>query len=98
MQAVSLVEPLLDRMQFPLLLKPLNSLDLATISSHGEHGAGLGGLAINEDRARATRGGVAANMGTGQMQTIAYPVDEQHASIDIIIVERAVNTGADIMF
>ncbi len=65
MQAVFLVEPLLDGMQFPFLLKPLNSPDLAAIGSHGEHGAGLGGLAINDDRAGTTRGRIAANMCTG---------------------------------
>src|SRR5258708_187334 len=81
MQAVFLAEPLLDGMQVPFLLKSLNSLDLAAIGSHGERSAGLGGLAINEDRACTTRGRIAANMGTGEMQTITYPVDKQHASI-----------------
>src|SRR5260221_2172113 len=74
------------------------SSDLTLFSSHGEHGAGLGSLAINEDRACTTRGRVAANVCTGQMQIITYPVDEQHASIDVILVNRAVNGDANMMF
>ena len=48
----------------------------------GEHGATLHRLAVEIDRAGAAMGGVAADMGAGQIQVLADKVDQHRARLD----------------
>jgi hypothetical protein len=54
-------------MQYVTLLKSFDGHNLAFIGLHSEHGAGFGRLAINENRTRAARRGITANMSSGKV-------------------------------
>src|SRR5579885_905149 len=62
LEGVHLVKPFLHRMELPVLLQTLNCHKLATVGLDGEHGAGFGGFAIDQNGAGSARGGIAANM------------------------------------
>src|SRR6266699_1912695 len=64
---------------------------------YSKHGTGLGGLAINDDRASTTAGRIAADMGASQTQYIANPVYEKQARIDLTLVDGSVDGDANMM-
>ena len=79
-------------MQFVVLLQALNGHQLASIGLYRKHGTGFGRLAIDDNSAGTTAGGIAANMGASQAQIIAKPVDKQRARIDITFVDGSIDS------
>src|SRR5882724_8130335 len=71
LQAVLLHEPLLDGVQLAVLLEPLDGLDLAPVGLDRQHGTGLDRRAVEQHRARAAVGGVAADVRAGQAEHLA---------------------------
>src|SRR5262245_7021211 len=79
LQSVFLPETFLNRMKFAVLFEPFDSTDFATVRLHGEDGAGLHGLAIDQDRARAAVRRVATNVRAGEPKLVAQKVHQQKA-------------------
>ena len=88
LQAVLLQEAVLDRVELAVLLQALDGRDLAAVGLHGEHGAGLHGHAVEQHRAGAAVGGVAADVGAGEAQVLAEQVDQQQARLDLRLARR----------
>ena len=83
LQAVLLVEALLDRIELAVLLEPLDGHDLAAVGLHGEDRAGLDRDAVEQDRAGAAVRRVAADVRAGQPQVLAQEMDEEEARLDL---------------
>ena len=77
LQAVLLIEALLDRVELPVLLEPFDRHDLPAVGLDGEHGAGLDGRSVEQHRACAAVRRVAADVRARQPQGLADEVDEQ---------------------
>jgi hypothetical protein len=58
-------------MHFSILRKPFDGRHFGAIGLNGKHGAGFDSVAINEDRTGPTVAGIAAHVGTGQLQVVA---------------------------
>ena len=58
----------------------------------GEHRAGLHRLAVDEHRAGAARGGVAADVGAGEPKLLPEEVDEQRSRFHVGVLRRAVHS------
>ena len=91
LEAVQLVERLLHRMQLAAPGEALDGRHLAPVGLHGEHGAGLDGLAVEQHGARAARRGVAADVRSLQAELVAQEVREQLARLDVGLAAVAVD-------
>ena len=72
--------------------------DMGAVRLHGEHGARLHRLAIEVDRAGAAMAGVAADMGSGEVQLLAQEVDQQGTRLGQCVYGRAVHRQGDLGF
>jgi len=88
-------ETFLDRVQLTVLGDPLNRGHRRPICLDGEEGARLDGLAVDENRARATLRRIAANVGTGQVQDVAQVVNEEGTGLYVIAVRFTVDGDAN---
>ena len=88
LERVLLVERLLHRMQLVALRETLDRRHLAAVRLHGEHGARLDRLAVEEHGAGAARGGVAADVRPLQAELLAQEVGEQLPRLDVGLVAR----------
>ena len=88
LQPVLLQEALLDRVELAVLLQPLDGHDLAAVGLHGQHGARLHGHAVEQHRAGAAVGGVAADVGAGEPEDLAEQVDEQQPRLHLGLARR----------
>src|SRR2546428_694327 len=95
LQAVLLVEALLDRMELPILLESLDRGDARLIHLHREEGAGLHRAAVEQDGACAAACGVAADVGPGHPEVLAEEVNEQRSRLDVDVVGGPVHRHAD---
>src|SRR5215510_2610608 len=89
-----LPESLLNRMELPILLQPLNCGDLTPIRLDRKKSAGLDRLPIQVHRASAAVGGIAADMSPGQAEHVADTMDKQEPRLDIGFHIRAVDLDA----
>ena len=78
---VLLPEPLLDGVEFPILLQAFHGGELVAVGLDGEHGAGLHRLSVEEDGAGAAVGGVAPDVRPGQPEVFAQQVHQQKAGL-----------------
>src|SRR2546426_5168853 len=97
LQPVLLPERFLDGVQLAVLLQAFHRGDLRALGLDREDGAGLHGLAIEQHRAGAAVGGVAADVRAGQAQVLAEQVDEKQSRLDLHAVRSAVDGQLDVM-
>src|SRR5439155_24557168 len=75
--------------------EPFDGRDRAPVRLDGEHRARLDRLAVEQDRARAARRGVAADVRARQPELLAEEVDEELPRLDLRLVQRAVDRDPD---
>jgi hypothetical protein len=97
LQPVLLLERLLDRVQLAALLEPLDGHHLAPVRLHGEDGARLHRLAVEEHGAGAAVGRVAADVRAGEAQVLANEMDEQQPRLHLGALLGAVDADADLV-
>ncbi len=95
LQAVLLLEALLDRVQLARPCQPLDGGDLVAVGLHGEHRAALHRRAVEEHGAGAAVGGVAAGVGAGQPEALAQQVGQQQPGLDVGGTPLAVDRDGD---
>jgi hypothetical protein len=71
--------------------KSFDRRDLHAVGLDAEHRAGLHGLAVHQNRARPTRGRIAADVRAGETETLAQHVHEKLAGLDLEVVAYAVD-------
>src|SRR2546425_8604777 len=98
LEPVLLPEPLLDRVELAVLRQPLDRHDVGAVRLDGEERAGLDGLAVHEDRARAALAGVTADVGPGEAHRLADVVHQEQAGLDFVAVALAVDRHLDWQF
>src|SRR6266508_86182 len=81
LQAVVLVEGLLQRMQLAVLHQPLHRHELRPVRLHREHQAGAGRQAVDEHGAGAADAVLATDVGPGEAQVLAQEVHEELARL-----------------
>src|ERR1700761_300377 len=96
LQAVLLPEPLLDRVQLAGRGQALHGGDLTAVDLHRQHRAGLDRPAVDQHRAGAAVGRVAAAMGAGQPGTPADQVGQQQPGLDLGRLLGAVEPEPDL--
>src|SRR5712691_1036012 len=82
LEAVLLEESVLQWVQLTVLLQALDSFNLAAIGLDGQQRARLDRLTVEQDGARATVRGIAANVRARQIQVLPDEVDQQQARFD----------------
>ena len=82
LQAVLLVERLLQRVQHAALLEAFDGEHLGAVALHRQHRAGLDRHAVDVDRAGAAVRGLAADVRAGVREPLAQRVDQQFARLD----------------
>src|ERR1700738_1286952 len=83
LEPVLLFEARLYRVQLAARGEPFDGRHLAAIRLDGEERAGLDRRAVQQDRAGAAAGGVAADVGAGQPQGLPEEVDEQQPRLHV---------------
>src|SRR3989442_397426 len=84
------------RMELPVLLESLDRRDRPLIGLHGEHRARLHRATVEEHRAGAAVGGVAADVRAGHPEVLAEEMDKERARIDVDVVRRSVDRHVDL--
>ena len=97
LQAVLLPEALLQGMELGAVRQPLDRLEALAIGLHGEGSAALDRAAVHQHGAGAAAGGVAADVGAGQVEHFADEVHQQHAALDLCGVLFAVDGDSDLV-
>src|SRR5438067_4366233 len=97
LQAVLLPEAFLHGVELAVLLEALDGSDLMSVGLHGEEGARLHRLPLEQHGAGAAVGGVAADMRSGHAQVLAQEVDEEQARLDLRLLGVAVDGDLDAM-
>src|SRR5512142_1242888 len=82
LQAVILVERLLQRVQLAALREALDRQDVGTFALHGEHRARLDRHAVQIDRARAAVRRLAADVWSGVLELLAQRMNQKLARLD----------------
>ena len=95
LEAVLLLEPLLQRVQLAGAGEALDRGHLVAVGLHREHRAALHRLPVDQHRAGAAVGGVAAGVGAGQPQPLAEQVGEQQPRLDVGGALAAVDGDGD---
>src|SRR5277367_2554025 len=91
LQAVAFLERRLHRMHRAIGCEALDGHNLRALRLHGEDGAGLDRVAVDEHGACTALSGVATHVRAGQREVIADKVDEQGARIDILAFRLAID-------
>ena len=76
LEPVFRAERLLDEMELSIGCQAFDGRDFRSIGLYGQEGAGFARLAIQEDHAGAALAGVAAGMGSGEMEVITEEIDK----------------------
>src|SRR5580658_1002653 len=96
LQAVTVPERLLQRMELAALREPLDGRDRVAVGLDREHRARLDrALAVEHDRADAAARRVAADVRAGQAERFAQEVGQQRARFDVALVRGAVDGDGD---
>src|SRR6266566_6952635 len=90
LQPMLLMECFLNRVKLAVLLEALDGRHFCLIGLDREHRARLHRAAIDQNRARAAVGRVAADMSAGHPEVFAEEVDEQRARFDVDVAWHAV--------
>src|SRR6266404_2420598 len=98
LQPVLLPKPHLDRVQLAVLRQSLDGHDVGAVHLDREEGAGLEGLAVHEDSARAALARIAADVCPGEAHGLADVVDQEQAGLDFVAVALAVDRHLDWQF
>ena len=96
LQAVLLVESLLDRVEHAVDLERLDRADLVPLGHRGEHRARLHRPAVHLHHAGAAVGRVAAPVRAGEPRRVADEVDEQQRRLDLPRDRLAVDRDRDL--
>src|SRR5439155_14804818 len=96
LEGVVLVEGTLDMVELAVRGEAFDRRDLGAVGLHGEDGAGLDRLAVDQDRAGAAGGRVAADVRAGEPELLAEEVDEQLPRFDLRLMPRAVHGDRDL--
>src|SRR5262245_5341575 len=91
LQPVAATEGILDRVQFSVGGEPLDRGDLAPVGLRGEQRARFHRLAVAQDGARAARGGVAPDVGTGEAERLPEEVHEERPRFDVRLASDPVD-------
>src|SRR5919204_836981 len=70
----------------------LDGLYIRAVRLDCQHRAALDGLAVEQHRARAAVGGVAADVGAGQPQVVAEIMDEEEPRLHVSLARLAVDS------
>src|SRR5579883_818605 len=97
LQAMLLVEALLNGVQLAILLQTLDGLNLGAIDLRGQQRAGLGRNAVDQDGAGAAACRVAANVRAGEVGNLADKMHQQQAIFDIGLKGLAVEGYLDML-
>src|SRR3954447_20509995 len=97
LEPVLVPERLLQRVEGAPGRHPFDRLDLTAVGLDREHGAALGALAVDLDRACAAVAGVATDVCPGQAEVVAQEVDEQETGLDVGFVGLAVDRHGDVL-
>src|SRR5712671_1013154 len=97
LQAVLLPERFLDGVELAVLLQALHGADVRAVGLYRQHRARLHRLAVQEHRAGAAVGGVAADVRPGQPQILAEQMDQEQPRLDVDSMTRAVHPQFDVM-
>ena len=96
LEAVLLVERLLDGVHRPVRRQAFNGRNLVAVRLDAEQRAGLHGLAVQQHRAGAAAGCVAADVCAGQAELLAQNVDEELARLEVEDVLCPVDRDRDL--
>ena len=94
---VLLHEALLDGIELAALLQALHRRHLPAVRLHRQHRARLHGHAVQQHRAGAAVGGIAADVRAGEPQVLADEVHQQQARLDLGLARGAVHLHADLV-
>ena len=83
LQAVIVAERGLHRVQFVAFRDAFDGGDIGAVGLSDQHGAGLDRPAVDMDDAGAALAGIAADMGTGQVQMFAQQMDKKGPVLDL---------------
>src|SRR6516162_8131703 len=95
LQAVLLLEALLQRVQLAGGGQALDGADLVPVGLDGQHGARLHRAPVDQHGARAAVGGVASHVGAGQAEPAADQVGQQQPRLDFGDLLLAVDRELD---
>ncbi len=97
LQAVVLVESLLQRVQFGGRRgDALDREDLVAVRLHREHQAGARGIPVEQDGAGAAHAVLAAQMRTREAELVPHEIRERHTDLDLFLVALAVDGQRDL--
>ena len=91
LERVVIVERLLHRVQLPVRGEALDRRDLGAVGLDAEDGARLHRLAVEQHRAGAARGRVAADGRAREREPLTQDVNQQITRLDLELVLRAVD-------
>ena len=97
LEAMTVPEGLLERVERAALLHALDGTDLRAVRLDGEHRARLRAGAVDVDRAGAAVARVAAGVGAGEAELVAEEMHEQEARLDVRLVNGAVDGDRDVL-
>ena len=97
LEAVLLLEALLQRGHAVGPREPLHGADLGPVGLHGQDGARLHGHAVHQHGAGAAVRGVAADVGAGEREVVADQVHQQEPRVDGGRVRFAVHGDVDVV-
>ena len=98
LEAVALPEALLHGVQLAIARQAFNRGDFGAVGLHGEHGAGLGRFAIEQDGAGAADTGFATDMRPRQAAEVAEKMDEEHSRLDFMLMRSSVDANVERSF
>src|ERR1700694_3160975 len=98
LQAVLVPESLLERVQLTVFRHALDRREVPALGLDGEHGAAFNGLPVHQDRARAERARVTADVGADKADDVPQIVDEQQPGLDLMLLPVPVDGGCDLVF
>src|SRR6266536_618461 len=75
--------------------KTLDGGDVCPIGLHGEHGARLNGLSIDQDSACTTDRSFTAHVRAGQPQQIAQVMHQQQTRLDLVMMIDTIDIDID---
>src|SRR5688572_27620336 len=88
---VVLDECSLERMELARPAAPLDGLDGPALGLDGEHGAGVDGLAFEEDGAGAAGAAVADLLGAGEVEVVAQGVEQGDPGLESGLARLAID-------
>src|SRR5215207_8040895 len=96
LQAVALLEALLDGVELAVARQALDGGDRPAVGLHREQRAGLHRRAVEHHRAHPAARGVAPDMGAGEAQVGPHEVGQEHPGLDVVAALDTVDGDRDL--